>query len=98
MISSQKQLLRTTAQVADRESKHAIQAVEAVDSIFFVEMNYGLRVGVRTKTMPQFFEFTAQIGEVVDFAVVGDPHCAIFVRHGHVATGREVENGKAPAP
>ena len=43
------------------------------------------------------FELVAQIGEVVDFAVVGNPHGAIFVAHGHVAIGGEIENGEAAA-
>ncbi len=103
MIASQKQLRRSTAQVADRERKHAIQPVqaifEAVGAIFFVEMNDDFGVGVRAKTMCVGFSFelAAQIGEVVDLAVVGDPHCAIFVAHGHVAIGGEVENGETAA-
>ena len=43
------------------------------------------------------FELAAQIGEVVDLAVVGDPHRSIFVAHRHVAVGGEIENGQAPA-
>src|SRR6266478_7558333 len=63
-------------------------------------MNYDFGVGVRTKTMGVgfAFELTPQIGEVVDFAVVGDPHRPIFVAHGHVAIGGEVEDGKTAAP
>src|SRR6266849_3393577 len=61
-------------------------------------MNYDFRVGVRTKTMPLSRELTAQIGEVVDLAVVGDPHRPIFVAHGHVAIGGKVEDGKTAAP
>src|SRR5207248_7751352 len=34
--------------------------------------------------------------KIVDFAVVGDPNRAIFVRHRHVTVGCEVENRKAP--
>src|ERR1700693_3265388 len=54
---------------------------------------------MRTKMMSVGFAFklTAQIGEVVDFAVVGDPHRPIFVAHGHVTIGREIEDGKTAA-
>src|SRR5208283_2571540 len=75
----------------------AIQKVlEAVGAIFFVEMKYDFGIGVRMKTMRFIFafEFTAEIGEVVYLAVIGNPHGAIFVRHGHVAIGGKVENGK----
>src|SRR5258707_10213052 len=61
-------------------------------------MNDSFGVGVRAKTMPLSLKFTSQIGEVVDFAVVGDPHRPIFVAHRHVAIGREVEDRKTPAP
>src|SRR5467141_3986989 len=62
-------------------------------------MNDDFGVGMRAKTMSVrlALELTAQIGEVVDFAVEGDPHRPIFVAHGHVAIGREVENGKTAA-
>ena len=62
-------------------------------------MNDDFGVGVRTKTMRiRFaFKFTAQIGEVVDLAVVGDPDRAVFVAHGHVAIGGKIENSKAAA-
>src|SRR5208282_337991 len=101
MIASQKQLRGSASQVADCEGKHATEPVQAifevVGAIFFLEMNNGFCVRVRAKTMPFAFEFTAQIGEVVDLAVVGNPHRSIFVRHGHVPIGGEVENGKAAA-
>src|ERR1700691_1885532 len=60
-------------------------------------MNDGFGVGVGTKTMSFSFEFEAQIGEIENLAVVGDPHRPIFVAHGHVAIGGEVENGEAAA-
>src|SRR5260370_24898318 len=43
------------------------------------------------------FELAAQIGKVVDLAVICDPHRSIFVRHRHVAIGGEVENRETPA-
>src|SRR5260370_36898680 len=62
-------------------------------------MNDDFRVGMRPKTMRIGFalELTAQIGEVIDLAVVCDPHRAIFVAHGHVAIGGEVEDRKTAA-
>src|SRR3982074_1591595 len=43
-------------------------------------------------------KLTAEIGEVIALAVVGDPHRPILVAHGHVAIGREVEDRKTAAP
>src|SRR5258708_39750012 len=62
-------------------------------------MNDDFGVGMRTKTMRIGFalKLTTQIGEVVDFAVVGDPHRPILVAHGHVAIGGKVEDGKTTA-
>src|SRR5713101_5450663 len=60
-------------------------------------MNDDFCVRMRTKAMPFTFKFTPQIGEVVDFAVVGDPHRPILVGHGHVAIGGKVENRKTAA-
>src|SRR5216684_6970836 len=62
-------------------------------------MNDDFRVGVRAKTMGVGFalKLTPQIAEVVDFAVVGDPHRPILVAHGHVAIGGKVENRKTAA-
>src|SRR3984885_8365386 len=59
-------------------------------------MNDDFRVGVGTKAMAFAFELAAQISEVVDLSVERDPHRTIFVRHRHVAVGREVENREAP--
>src|SRR5260370_17042209 len=62
-------------------------------------MNDDFRVGMRPKTMGIGFalELTAQVGEVIDLAVVCDPHRAIFVAHGHVAIGGEGEDRKTSA-
>ena len=42
-------------------------------------------------------QLAAKFGEVVDFAVVGDPDRAVFVAHGHVPIGGKIEDGKAAA-
>ena len=52
---------------------------------------------MRAKTVPLALEVAAQIGEVVNFAVVGNPDRAVFVAHRHVAVGRKIENGQPPA-
>ena len=42
-------------------------------------------------------QFPAQLGEVINLAVVGNPDRAVFVAHRHVAVGRKIENRQAPA-
>ena len=54
-------------------------------------------VGMRTKAVPLTFKLAAQIGEVIDLTVVGNPHRSIFVAHRHMAIGGEIENGEAAA-
>src|ERR1019366_7836330 len=70
--------------------------------VLFVKMNDDLCVGTRMETVAFGFELMTQINEVVNFAVVGDPDGAVFVRrflvtHGHVAIGREIENSEPAA-
>ena len=43
------------------------------------------------------FEFSAQLGEVIDLPVVGDPDGARFIAHRHAAEWRQVEDGKTTA-
>ncbi len=42
-------------------------------------------------------EFAAEFGEVVDLAVVGDPHRAVFIAHWHVPNRRQIEDRESPA-
>ena len=97
MIARQKQFRRRRAQIADGKCEHAIQPIQALHTVLFVKMNHCFRVGMRAKTVPLALEVAAQIGEVVNFAVVGNPDRAVFVAHRHVAVGRKIENGQPPA-
>src|SRR2546427_3173117 len=42
-------------------------------------------------------QITAQLGKIIDLAVVGDPDSLVFVAHGHVPAGGKINNGKSPA-
>src|SRR5258708_32177717 len=47
--------------------------------------------------MPLHLQIAAQLGKIVDLAVVGDPDSPVFVAHGHVPAGGKINNGKSPA-
>src|SRR5713226_1355301 len=42
-------------------------------------------------------QIAAQLGIIVDLAVVGDPDSPVFVAHGHVPAGGKINNGESPA-
>jgi hypothetical protein len=47
--------------------------------------------------MALHLQIAAQLGKIVDLAVVGDPDGALFVTHGHVPASGEVNDGKSAA-
>ena len=81
--------------IVNGESEHAAQAAEqTVDAPLLkaVQEHFGIARGdelVRRKLAGEF-------GIVVDFAVVGDPNAAVFVGHGLMAGGREIDDREAP--
>jgi hypothetical protein len=97
MVARQKQFGPARAEIAEGKGKHAIQPMNAIRTLLFVKVDYDFRIGVRGKVVAFVLQFTAKFGEVVDFAVVGDPDRAVFVAHWHVPIGRKIKDGKAPA-
>ena len=97
MIARQKQLRLARAQIADGKGEHALEPVNAICAFLFVEVDHDFRIGIGSEAMAFALQFAAKFGEIVNFAVVGDPDCAVFVAHRHVTIGREIENGKAAA-
>ena len=97
MIARQKQLGPAGAQIADREGEHALEAMNAIGTVLFVEVDHDLCIGIGSEVMAFTLQFAAEFGEVVDFAVVGDPDRAVLVAHRHVTVGRKIEDGKAAA-
>src|SRR5215470_17754663 len=57
-------------------------------------MNQYLGIGSGPEMMAVLLQFPAQFLEVVDFAVLRDPDTAVFVRHGHMPSGREVDDAQ----
>ncbi len=83
------------AGIPDGESKHAAKFFDETFAIFLVEMkdDFGVRRGA--EGMAALFEFAAQFGGVVSFAVVGDPGLAIGAGHGHAPAVAQVDNGES---
>src|SRR6185312_17286394 len=65
-------------------------------AFFFVEVNDRLGIAARSIAMAAGFEAGTQRGMVVDFAVEGDPHAAIFVGHRLLACRAHVDNREPP--
>ena len=57
-------------------------------------MNDNLGVRVRSEMVAVILQLAAKFAKVINFAVVGDPNSTIFVRHRHVAGGREVDDAQ----
>ena len=57
------------AAVPDGEGEHADQVVEAALAVFLVGVHDGLGVRARGESMPQPFQFVAQLDVAIDFAV-----------------------------
>src|SRR5690242_9050121 len=64
--------------VPKRKSKHAVQLLNTVGTIFFVSVDdhFGICIGI--KAMALRFELRAQLRKVIDFSVENDPGVAIF--------------------
>jgi hypothetical protein len=71
--------------------------MNTIRAFLFVKVDDDFRVRVGNKVVAFALQLTAKLGEIVNFAVVGDPDRAVFVAHRHVAVGRKIKNGKAAA-
>ena len=83
------------ASIPNREGKHAAKFFDETLAIFLVEMKDNLRVRRGAEGMAAPFEFGAQFGGVIGFAVVGDPGLAIRAGHGHAPAIAQVDDGEA---
>src|ERR1039457_7150251 len=87
MITCHKQSGPAGAQVANAECEHSAQALNAAWASLRVEVNNYFRAGLRRKAMALRLQIAAQLGKIVDLAVVGDPDSPVFIAHGHVPAG-----------
>ena len=82
------------AVVPQAEGEHADELGKAVDTPFLVQVHDRLRIGPRAVVVAAL-EAMAEVGMVVDLAVVGDPHGAVFVRHRLHTRVADVDDAQA---
>jgi hypothetical protein len=61
-------------------------------------MQENFSVAVTKEARAGLFELFAELGEVVDFAIENQDVARLWVDHGLVAQGREIENAEAAMP
>ena len=76
-IARQKQL--ASPAVPDRERENPIQMIDDLLTVFLVQVENHLRVGVRRESMSFAFEEAPQLTIVVDLAVEHDVQRAVFI-------------------
>ena len=63
-----------------------------------IQMQQHLGIAARAEPDPVAFEFGAQFGEIVDFAVIGYGEPAVGARHRLRGPARQIEDRQAPVP
>ena len=82
--------------VPEGEGEHAVEALGGgVDAPLDEGGEHDLGVGVAAPSVAVFFEFGAEVLEVVDLAIEDDFVAAVGAGHGLVAEGGEIEDGEA---
>src|SRR5262249_39030325 len=81
--------------IVQGEGEHAAQVLKAADAMFLVQVNDGLGVRSRPKTMAAPLQARHQLAEVVDLAVGDDDHGALLVPDGLGATAH-IDDGEPP--
>src|SRR6202022_867451 len=77
------------------KSKHAAEMLHAIAAIFLVEVNNRFGVAASAVAVPLGLEIGAQVGVVIDFAVVDNPDVMVFVGKRLMA-GLNVNNAQPP--
>src|SRR6478609_118017 len=80
--------------VPQGEGKHAPQLFYNVNAPFFVAVDDNFSIAVGAEVVSRGNQFFAQVLEVVNFAVEGDPDGFIFIAHGLVPGRREIDDGE----
>src|SRR3954467_5215291 len=92
MVRSQQHAV--VAIVPEGKGKHTAQLLHHLSAPLLVAMNNDFSVAVGTKSMPGGDQLRTQFLKVIDFAVESDPDGLIFIAHGLMSGGREVDDGK----
>jgi len=94
-ITSQYQSL--TATVPDCEGKHPTHVLHKVQPVLLVQMDYHLRITVRTELMPLLLQLHAKFAVIVNLAVERDLHGTVFIAQ-RLRTARHVYDAQTTMP
>ena len=83
--------------VPDGEGEHPPEPGQAVFPVLLVGVEDDLRVARRGEAVPLALQLGAELLEVIDLPVEGDPDGAVLVAHRLVAAG-EVDDAQPPLP
>lgn len=92
-VARQQQLL--AAAVPEGEGEHALQPLQAVQSILLIGVENGFGVGRGAEAVAFAAQLATQLAVVVDFAIEGDDELAVFAFHRLVAGRRRIEDAQA---
>jgi hypothetical protein len=71
--------------------------MNAVITVFFVEVENGFGIAARGVTVTATFQIRADRSVIIDFAVEDNPNGSVLVRHWLVATA-QIHNAQTPEP
>ncbi|OPZ19522.1 MAG: hypothetical protein BWZ10_00922 [candidate division BRC1 bacterium ADurb.BinA364] len=83
--------------VVEAERKHSIEPAQALFAHLFIQMGHGFGIRTRAKPMSPALEFAAKFAIIVDFAVKGDRHRAVFVAH-RLPSPFQIDHAQPPMP
>jgi hypothetical protein len=82
------------AGVPHGEGEHAIELVEEVFALFFVQVDEDFGIATGAEAMASTAEALSEFVMVINFAVKAHPDCAVFVAH-RLTAGVEVDDTQA---
>ena len=65
--------------IPDCEGEHAVEVVDTIGTLLFVQMHNGVGIAACAVDVPPGLEAFSQVGVVIYLAVEDDPYCAAFV-------------------
>ena len=93
-IPSQEQ--RPLVRIPNREGKHSAEMLEALNTMFLVQVDDYLCISSGSKGMASLEQALTQFREVVDLAVKDNPHASILIAHRLRPAAAQIDNRKAP--
>ncbi len=79
--------------VPDSEREHSLKPLDTSLAHLFVQVDDHLRIAPGLEEVPLGEQLLPEIQIVVDLAVVGDPHCSVFVAH-RLVSGCQIDDAQ----